>query len=207
MKTIRSHSRPCRARFLPARSAAAGGARAAAIAVALLLGLPSPAPAQWQAPDRADQAAAMDRLKFLSGDWEGSGWMQMGPERSEFASSERVSYAAGGLALVVRGVHRAPLPDGTEKVVHDALGVLTWSSEDGAYRFASKLDNGFDGVYRAELTESGDLEWSIPVPGREMRYTIHVDGDRWTETGRMSTDGGETWSEFFGMTLERVGAR
>jgi hypothetical protein len=40
-----------------------------------------------------------------------------------------------------------------------------------------------------------------------MRYTIHVNGDRWLETGRMSTDGGETWSEFFGMTLERVTGR
>lgn len=175
-----------------------------AVTAALVLGLAAVAAAQWQAPDRDLQRDAMDRLAFLEGDWEGSGWVRFGPERSEFVSSERVSYAAGGLAMTILGVHRAPLPDGTQRVVHDALGVLTWSSEDGAYRFVSKLENGFGGDYRAELTESGDLEWSIPVPGREMRYTIHVDGDRWSETGLLSTDGGGTWSEFFGMTLERV---
>jgi len=178
-----------------------------AAAAALLLGLAASAAAQWQAPDLDRQKDAMDRLAFLEGDWDGSGWVRVGPERSEFVSSERVSYAAGGLAMTILGVHRAQLPDGTERVVHDALGVLTWSSEDGAYRFVSKLENGFGGDYRAELTESGDLEWSIPVPGREMRYTIHVDGDRWSETGLLSTDGGETWSEFFGMTLERMTGR
>lgn len=176
----------------------------ARMAVALLL-LPVAASAQpWQAPDRAAQAEAMEAIAFLLGDWEGSGWIRMGPERSEFTSSERVRGAAGGLAIVVEGVHRAQLPDGTEKVVHDALGVLTWSSETESYRFATKLENGLGGDYTARRTEAGDLEWAIPVPGREMRYTIHVEGDEWRETGSMSTDGGETWTEFFGMTLRRV---
>jgi hypothetical protein len=179
--------------------------RYAFVAAATLLLAPDASAQQWQAPDLAAQKDAMEAIVFLRGDWEGSGWMQMGPQRSEVLSSERVRPAAGGLAMVVEGVHRAEMPDGTQKVVHDALGVLTWDSESGAYRFATKLATGFGGDYSAAVNADGDLEWSIPVPGRLMRYVIHVENGKWRETGHMSTDGGETWDEFFGMTLTRAG--
>lgn len=175
-----------------------------AVVALLVVCLAVPASAQPQAPDRAAQAEAMDAVGFLAGNWEGDGWIRMGPQRSEFAGSERVRPAAGGLALVVEGIYRAEQPDGTQKVVHDALGMLTWDSAAQSYRFATKLETGFGGDYSARLLDEHSLEWSIPVPGREMRYVIRVEGDEWTETGRMTTDGGETWSDFFAMTLRRT---
>ena len=49
------------------------------------------------------------------------------------------------------------------------------------------------------------LQWLIPIPQGQIRYTIRLDqGRHWSEIGEMSPDGGTTWRKFFEMTLTKV---
>lgn len=179
--------------------------RSATTALVLLLVLASSAAAQRESPDRVAQVEAMARLGFLLGDWQGTGWMQAGPQKSEFSGHESIRSKVDGLAILVEGAYTAKLPDGTERTVHESVGLMTWDAKAGNYSFATKVAAGFGGDYVAKLVDDATLEWTIPGPQREMRYTIHVEGNTWTENGTMSTDGGDTWVEFFEMTLERQG--
>ncbi len=48
-----------------------------------------------------------------------------------------------------------------------------------------------------------DTSTPLPVFTRGLFTRIRIEGDRWEEVGKYSPDG-ETWHEFFGMTLRRV---
>ena len=68
----------------------------------------------------------MQKLDRLVGSWKGTGWIKMGPRRFDFNCSERFAKKAGGLAITVEGLHKMPLPDGKEPVVHDAFALIKY---------------------------------------------------------------------------------
>jgi hypothetical protein len=142
----------------------------------------------------------MKRIAFLAGEWEGDGWMQRGPERGTFTSTETVESRLEGRVLIVEGLHHAP---GGE-VVHHALAVVSHDPETGGYRFRSHLADGTGGDYDAELVD-GAFVWGFATDRGRVRFTIRIDGDEWREEGHFSPDGGETWIHFFQMDLTRVG--
>ena len=143
--------------------------------------------------------AAMQAISFLTGEWEGSGWMQRGPgEPHRVDSREMVESRLDGRVLLVEGLHYA---EGTQEVVHHAMAVLSYDPETKGYRFRSHLNNGRAGDYSAKL-DGGNFVWMMEVPGRSIRYTIKIEGNQWNEVGESSTDG-ETWIQFFQMDLTR----
>jgi hypothetical protein len=148
--------------------------------------------------ERSAGLRAVEALSFLEGEWQGEGWTRMGPgEPERFSSHELVTRRLEGRILTIHGQHREPA---TDRMVHDAFAVLSWSGD--GYRFSSYLADGREGEYRGRL-EGDAFVWEIPAPGRTIRYTLRVEDGVWRETGAMSLDG-EQWSEFFGMTLRRV---
>ncbi len=170
-----------------------------------LAALTLPTFAQGEAPDLAEKAAAMAKLEFLVGEWRGLSWMQMGPQRSEASGVETVQKKAGGLALLIEGRFSSRSPDGSDRVVHDALAVLSYDSESDTYRMVSHLANGRTGDFAARLIGEQTLQWVIPeTPVGEIRYTLTIDGDTWIEAGHMTREG-EPF-QFFGMSLKKVGA-
>jgi hypothetical protein len=172
-------------------------------AVAVLLAVPALAQAPPAAPTPSPaRLEAMRRLSFLEGTWQGESWMQMGPQRATAKSTETVSRKIDGLALVIEGYHTAGAP-GAERVVHNALGVLT-AQDDGTYSFQTWLANGRGGSHKGELKD-GAFVWGMenPVQGK-VRYTIRLDDKgRWHEVGESSRDGA-AWTTFFEMTLTKV---
>ncbi len=182
------------------------GVVAAASAVCLVQG--SPTLAQLPMGDPEPYRSAIDRIDFLVGEWEGSGWMAFGPDqREEFTSREIVEERLGGSVLLVEGIHRAPAAEGSgERLVHHALATIGWSAAEQEYRFASTLYNRDGGTYRGWVDDDGAFVWQLEVAGRIMRYVIHIDAQgRWVEDGKISMDQGGNWFPFFHMTLERVG--
>ncbi len=143
----------------------------------------------------------MKKLKPLLGEWTGSGWIEMGPRRFEFESSEVFSEKAGGMAIIVEGIHRMPLPNGEKRVVHDAVAMITYDAEGDHYRFISQLANGRGGDYQGTLTEDGKFRWVIPeTPVGKMVYTISMSDGEYSEIGELTTPGGEK-RKFFQMKL------
>jgi hypothetical protein len=152
-----------------------------------------------------EMRAAMARLDFMVGEWEGSSATRMGPgPAAQAVGREVVRWRLGGLALLVEGeFHASDAPSGAEPV-HQALGVITYDLGVGRYRFEAHTAAGQSTASEATLVE-GVFEWRLRTPRGWIRYRLSLDEQgRWRETGEASSDG-ERWLPFFEMTLTRVG--
>lgn len=166
---------------------------------------PSPAaasPPEAEAPSGPEMAA----LEKLVGVWEGEAWMQMGPERETIHQRERIEWAVGGEVLLIRGLGHTVDPETGERTqVHDALATVAWDRYRQRYSMWTYAAGR--GPLTPELTvEGGEVVWGFEIPGGgRTRFTFRIDDDgRWVEKGEHSADGGATWRQFLGMTLERV---
>jgi len=172
---------------------------------ALLLAATLAAPAAAEpAPKTNTNAVALhERMApfgWLIGEWRGSGWT-LTPEgkRHSFESHELVTPKLSGNAILIEGKHHEP--GQPERIVHDALAMITWDSRANAYRFRSALAKGMGGDFSIEPTANG-FTWSIPSPGGTITYSVTHANGVWTERGRRkAADGRET--DFFEMTLRR----
>ena len=146
-------------------------------------------------------SASVDALAFLSGSWEGEGWIQQGPSGvQKFRSKEVVEIKAGGKALAITGKHLSPT---TSAVVHDAFAIISPAADGRSFRFTSFLATGPSGEFAGRL-ENGAFIWEMDLPkGAKIRYTIRVVDNEWREIGQYSADGAQ-WRDTFGMTLKRV---
>ena len=180
-----------------------------AVALGCALALPPPSSAQPPvgpgSPTAAAELAAVEALGFLVGEWEGSGWMRMGPgEPHRFTSREVVRPALDGHALLVEGRHSTERPGAAgPQPVHVAMALLSWDEEEKVYRFQSHVVGRGAGSHVGRL-ENGTFVWNLEAAQREMRYTISLDDKgRWHEIGEIRLPDG--WQQFFEMTLQRTG--
>ena len=168
--------------------------------------------AQAPSPERAAaQMAAIDKISWLAGEWEGTATFDRGPQgKSETISWERVTRVAGGTALMVLGRHYHRNADGSRgDPVHDAAALITFDDAAGKYRFQSQLANGQYGAFSAVMQKAAFV-WSIDTPRGVIRYRItRDDTGRWTEQGEMCPAGAQpdaACREFFSMTLTKTRA-
>jgi hypothetical protein len=150
-------------------------------------------------PDKAAHQAAMQKLAFLAGDWEGSGSIAMGPgPRRTFTQTEHIQFKQDGTLLLIEGQGTSP-HDGA--VVHDALAVVTFDPKSGGYKFRSFAAVGHFADTEASV-DGNTMVWSLDAGPQKIRYTIKVDNGVWREIGERSADGA-TWTPFFEMTVKR----
>jgi hypothetical protein len=145
---------------------------------------------------------AMSKLAFLAGEWEGEATMDMGPgARHKVAQVETVESKLDGLLLVVEGVGHK-VEDG--KLVHHALGVISYDARAKHYRVAAYRQDGEMVNATGTFLPDGAFQWSFEITGqRRVRYTIRQSTDgEWLETGEMSPDGTK-WLPFLDMKLRR----
>lgn len=162
---------------------------------------------QTQPP--ADASAAiiekMKALSFLVGEWEGEGWMQMGPqERKTVKATEKVVVKLSGRALLVEGLSQTQVAaGGAVEPVHEAIGIITWDPKKSQYSMRTITAKA--GAVDPKL-EVGDkaLVWSFETAGGSIRYTAKLnEKGQWFEIGEFSRDGKE-WNKFFEMTLTKT---
>jgi hypothetical protein len=147
----------------------------------------------------------MRKLDWLVGEWKGEAVVQMGP-RTEYAlQHERVQSKLDGRVLLVEGVGRHKLEDGTAgEVVHSALAVLSWNAEKKHYRFSTYLADKPGGEAVLEVTGPTSAVWGFDTPRGKVRYTISLtDKGEWLEIGERSSDGVK-WNKFIEMRLQKV---
>ena len=163
-----------------------------------------------QAPDDSRIAVIekMKALSFLVGQWEGTGTMQLGPGPPLTAKvKESVQIRLAGMALLVEGFGTATVEEGKpERVVHEAIGLITWDPKQNKYVMHAMTARA--GPVEP-VVEVGDktLIWSFQTAtGGKVRYTIKLnDKGQWVEVGEFSQDA-TTWNKFFEMTLDKKGS-
>jgi hypothetical protein len=150
------------------------------------------------------QRAEMKKLDSGVGKWEGTGWIQRGPDKMYFQGIEIIQKKLDGLALLVEG--RFTDKAKPDMIIHQTLAVLNYDTKEKTYKFKTYLANGASGMHNAKLIEGG-WEWGFDIPGGSgtVRYTIKFTADTWFEIGEFSRDGGKTWVKNFEMTLKKVG--
>lgn len=154
-----------------------------------------------------DHREAMQRVAWMVGTWEGSGWMVTGPGgRKDFRGREVVEERLDGLLIVIEGTHRAVGGERDGDTIHHAFAVLSWDPDTTRYLFRSYLETGRAGDYAGQVAE-GAFIWGMNTPRGKIRYTIRLD-DRghWVEIGERSADG-TSWQQFFAMDLRRSGGQ
>lgn len=152
----------------------------------------------------AAQRAQIKNLEQIVGQWQGTGWIQQGAAKYNFAGSENVQKKIDGLALLVEGKFKTKIaPNAEEKIIHETLAVISFDAKSQKYDFHTFLANGMSGKHELKPTADG-LLWGFNFPNGGIRYLIKITGDVWFETGEISTDGGKTWRKFFEMELKKV---
>ncbi|MBK8969515.1 MAG: hypothetical protein R3D58_09000 [Saprospiraceae bacterium] len=145
---------------------------------------------------------AMKKIRVLEGDWAGSGWIQMGPQRHEFHQAEHVRFHANGTALTIDG--RGTDASDSTQVIHQAFAVISYDQQAGKYLMRAIRADGNHVDADFAVQPDGNIIWgfSHPMAG-QIRYTIQFTDGKWIETGAMSRDG-STWMPFFEMQLEKL---
>lgn len=170
---------------------------------ALLFVLPNTTHAQG--PVSPEVKKAMAKLSFLEGKWEGTGTMTTGPNQKNDAKVLEVgSYKLQGTVFMVEGTGVAKMPDGSEKNVHDALGLISYDAKTNKYRMRTYRAGGE--VLDPEITlKDQTIVWRFkdPTRGTKIRFTLTVKNNVWTEVGEANVDR-DQWFKFFEMNLKRV---
>lgn len=158
-----------------------------------------------QPPAPPPAVAAIKRLDFLQGRWEGTGWIQMGPQRATFRQEEMVRTAAGGTVLIIDGLGRSADEGQKGRVVHQAFGVLSFDAARQAFRWRAYRADGQEVEATPEVSENRFV-WGFEGNGMKVRFTItKTDAGEWLEIGEMTRPGTAEPFKFFEMTLRRVG--
>lgn len=173
----------------------------------LIFSLPLAAQAPPPGADAvAAKRAAIEKVAFLAGEWEGGGYFEYSPGKQQrFQGMERVETRLGGQILLFEGRHLAAEGERKGEVVHEAFAVLSWDDRAKSYRFRTYTSEGRGGEFDGRV-EGGAFVWTLPNPEGRTRYTLKLDPQgRWFETGESSSDG-KSWKKFFEMTLTKRGA-
>lgn len=163
------------------------------IALIMLICTAGMAQAQNAAIDTVAKKAITD-LAFITGQWEGSGWM-IGVDgvRHEFTQSENIRFKLDTTAILIEGKGFAG-----GRAVHNALAVIRFNATENRFDFYSFLSSGKEGVFKAFI-ENGELVWYL---NEGMKYTVRIDDKgNWYEKGEMNM--GESWFQFFETNLHR----
>lgn len=176
------------------------GAYLPALLLVLTMHLPA-VRAVAQAPDPAAAQASIARLDFMVGRWRGPAWQQRGAERVQTQMFEVVERKLGGAVLLVEGRGTIPVAGGEDRVVHHALGVVSFDPASGTYTLRSWLATGQSGDFALTLIDGG-VQWTREVPGGRVRNTARYTKDEWHEIGEFSRDG-TTWMQIMEMRLRR----
>ncbi|MEO9473900.1 MAG: hypothetical protein ABJG41_00125 [Cyclobacteriaceae bacterium] len=156
-----------------------------------------------QGPDFSKEVKAkVADFDFMIGTWTGTGEMMMPGGSSTSNVREVISYKAGKTVIQMEGLGTIDLPNGETKVVHDALGVLSYDFFQKKYKLNSFISKGMQTEANIELKGDGKAVWWFDAGGMTIRYTLSVADGKWNEIGERSPDG-EIWTKFFEMNLVR----
>jgi len=166
----------------------------------------------------------MQKLGWMIGRWEGSGWIDMGREgRRAFSYTQSVQTKQNGLVLALDGVGKAKEDAST---IYSVFRLLSYPARDVTFKWhefsaqegiersneahgnGRMLQVGFPPLREEEARVGAGTFRSDLLISNEgwVRFTISVNDDNeWVEAGEMRriSDDGETWFKFLQIVLHR----
>jgi hypothetical protein len=172
------------------------------LAALLLLGT-STIGAQMPAADTAAKRKAMEKLRFLVGDWGGEATAMVGRgQQIRVFQTEWVRPKVGGQVIAVEGLARRYAPEGLKDTVFNSWAVIEWAADRG-YFMRSHVMDGRTGEFPIQVSDSGFV-WGFDVPGGKVRYTMALTpAGEWYEKGEFTRDGTQ-WLPTMEMRLKKT---
>nr|WP_294793677.1 hypothetical protein [uncultured Mucilaginibacter sp.] len=147
----------------------------------------------------AERSEKMSLVKFLVGQWKGSGWMLVEGKKEYFDQTENISAKLDGGVIIVEGMGKVPQ---TGRIIHNALAILTYDVIKKQYRWTSTTTAGYISDVAPDVSRE-KFVWTLNNRGGKLRYTITLDKGDWLEIGEQSNDDGKTWTQNFEMRLKK----
>jgi hypothetical protein len=158
-------------------------------------------PADADTETREPTALEESPVAVMAGSWEGTGVYQTGPGQSEEVSvTETAQWRLGSNAILVNGIGTATDDDGTERTVHDAVGVIRYDEEGKLVIHAFKADaapssprskswttaasNGASSPARTRPSASASSSKTTATPGTKPASSAPTAGRRGTRSLR-----------------------
>ena len=161
----------------------------------------------WAQPAAAPAPPKVQPFLFLEGDWQGAGWIQLGPgQRSEFNQTETVRRKLGGNLLTIEGLGLDKA--NPQRTIHNAFATVAFEAASNTFRMrAYRADGAYTDALATPAASGQGFVWGFDYPGPgKVRFTIGLDAKgQWHEVGEFSRDGTQ-WVQNFEMTLHRVAA-
>ena len=142
---------------------------------------------------------AMKKLQIFIGEWEGESWYMGRDGKQSSTMKEVLQYKLDKTAILVEGKGYKG-----DKLIHNAMALITYNAYTKVYNFKSHLSNGRSTDAVMIVKSDKEFEWSFETPnGMKFRYEIKFTDNTWTEEGFMARDG-KNFVKFMGMNLKRV---
>ena len=153
-------------------------------------------------PDLNAQRAAMKKLGFLVGRWNGEARLLRGSgEWLDFNQSEEAQYKLDGLILVIEGVGRAKSDGYT---VLQALGVISFDDETATYRLRAFNDGRFLESEVKLLDQDKAISWGFGLGEITTKSVLRINGSgEWTELAEIKI-GSEPPKRLLELTVRRA---
>jgi len=147
----------------------------------------------------------VDKLSFMIGEWEGSGWMMTREGKQTSIIKEKVECKLDCNILTVEGLGTKTDSVSQETVVvHDAFGVIFFDPQSNSLSIRAYKKEGVT-ESEIEFIEEKIIQWNLDIPdGSKVRFTVDFKtDDKWIEIGEFSRDG-ENWTKILGMELTKA---
>jgi len=153
--------------------------------------------------DLEAQRAAMAKLAFLVGKWEGEARIYRGPgEPTVLRMTEDASYRLGGLILLIEGIGRSKA-DG--KAALQAIGFVSYGDAKGTYHMRAFNDGRFLESPVKLLEDGKSLAWGFTLDQIRTSSVLRInERGEWTEQHEI-TIGEQPAKKFMEMVVRRTG--
>ncbi len=156
---------------------------------------------QPRIPDIAAQRTALKKLDFLVGKWSGEAHVLRDPNNPvELIQTEEAQYKLDGLILIIEGVGRNKA---TGEVALQALGIISYDDEAGAYRMRAYNDGRYLET-ELKLGESGkEIRWGFALGEIKTNSVLRIDEKgEWTELTEIAV-GSQPARKYMDLTVSR----
>jgi hypothetical protein len=142
---------------------------------------------QLRMPDMDAQRAAMKKLSFLVGKWVGEARLLRGPgEPLVLVQTEEARFKLDGLILEIEGIGRTKADN---KPVLQALGIISFDDETGAYHMRAFNDGRFLETDVKLLEDGKSLTWGFALGSVRTSSVMRInEKGEWTELAEITID-------------------
>jgi hypothetical protein len=154
-------------------------------------------------PDLNAQRAAMKKLGFLVGKWNGEARLLRGPsEWMDMHQSEEAQYKLDGLILVIEGVGRTKSDSHS---VLQAFGIISFDDETATYRIRAFNDGRFLESEVKLLDQDNAISWGFALGQMTTKSVLRInESGEWTELAEIKI-GSEPAKTLLELTVRRAG--